>query len=141
MELSCPRHKPWFLYLLPSLVSHACELVRGPRDRLILEQQFTSSPRVPNSRLDSSNNVVVRLCHVRFCTVAVVEDVGEALKFPIASTAFLVFHLRFTADREEVESRMVDESPVHESSEGSVADEVGTGFGFGGKLHRSPLAR
>jgi len=64
----------------------------------------------------------------------VVEDMGKALKFPIASAASLVFHPRFTADGKEVKSRAVDESPVRKLSEGTVADEVGTGFGFGGQL-------
>jgi len=54
--------------------------------------------------------------------------------------ATLVIHPGFAADWEEVKSRTVDKSPVH-ASEGTVADEVDTGFGFRGQLHRSSLAR
>jgi len=91
---------------------------RGSRDRLILKQEFASSPWVPHGRLDPPDDVIVPLSHVSHCPVAVVGDVGEALKFPVASTASLIFHPWFTADRKEVKSRTVDESPVDETSEG-----------------------
>jgi len=88
-----PDHQIWSL----SPVSW-----RGSRDRLILEQEFASSLWVPYGRLDPPENVIVPLRHVCHCPVAVVEDVAEALEFPVASTASLVFHPLFNADGKEV---------------------------------------
>jgi len=88
------------------------------QDRLVFIHQFASSPWVLHGRFDPPGNVIMPLRHVCFYPVAVVEDVGEARKFPIAFTASLVFHPRFTVDWEEVKPRTVDESPVHKSREG-----------------------
>jgi len=112
----------------------------GSRDRLVLIQEFAFSPWVLHGLVDPPDNVIMSLRHACSSPVTVVEDVGEALEFPITSTASPVLHPRFTVDWEEVKPRRVDESPVHKPSEGS-ADKVGTGFGFVEQLHRLPLAR